>query len=265
MNREAKTEELTQETKTGELYTISKLIQDSISVVRRDFRVLLKIALLSVIVSLIYHSFFYGGLTGGHLPDSFLYIFLAFLHVVIILFFAAAGIFAINSLSENQPITLSGSLRAAFEKYPFYFWVTILAGLAILGGLILLIVPGIIFGVWFTFSGYAVILEDREGLSALRRSKQLVKGNGWYVFVVFFILYIIYYVLAGTTAGILWVILHLIIKTPLNFKFFIILFDVPAGIVVIPFTASCLLLFKNLREVKGDAVISVPYQFTAKK
>ena len=258
-------EELTQETKTGELYTIGKLIQDSISVVKRDFRVLLEIALLSIIFSLIFDSFFYGGLAAAHRSDSFLSVFLSFLNVVIALFFAAAGISAINNLSENRPITLSGSLRAAFEKYPFYLWVSILTWLAVIGGLILLIVPGIIFGVWFTFSGYTVMLEDRKGLSALRRSKQLVKGNGWYVFVVFLILYISYFALVGTSAGILWSILHLITKTPLNFKFFIILFDVPAGIVVIPFTAACILLFKNLREVKGDAVISVPYRFTAKK
>lgn len=258
-------EELNQERKNGELYTIGKLIRDSISVIRRDFRILLGIALLSIFFSLIFHSFLYGGATTNHHSGSFLSVFLSFLNIIVSVFFSIAGIFAVNSLSENRPVTLGESFRAALKKYPYYLWVTILVLLAFYGGFILLIIPGIIFGVWFAFSGYTVMLEDKRGLSALKRSKQLVKGNGWYIFVVFFILYIVYFGPAAVLAVTLSAILHLTVKTPLNLKFFVILFGIPAGIVVIPFTASCILLFKNLREVKGDAVISVPYRFTAKK
>ncbi len=60
--------------------------------------------------------------------------------------------------------------------------VGILAALAVVGGLILLIVPGIIFMVWFAFSTYTLILEDKHGVEALKASKALVVGRWWDVF-----------------------------------------------------------------------------------
>lgn len=74
------------------------------------------------------------------------------------------------------------SLKNSWHKLGSFFWVTLLAGLATLGGLILFIIPGIIFAVWFTFSVYVFILEGSKGTAALKRSKQLVSGLWWPIF-----------------------------------------------------------------------------------
>lgn len=58
-------------------------------------------------------------------------------------------------------------------------FISILVGLAILGGIILLIIPGIIFSIWFAFGTYAVVLDNKRGRAALSWSKQLVKGRWW--------------------------------------------------------------------------------------
>ncbi len=60
--------------------------------------------------------------------------------------------------------------------------VSILAGLAVVGGLILLIVPGIIFAIWFAFSAFTLILENKRGTEALKASKALVVGRWGAVF-----------------------------------------------------------------------------------
>ncbi len=53
----------------------------------------------------------------------------------------------------------------------------ILAGLAVLFGLALLIVPGVIFAVWFCFISQAVALDGISGKDSLKYSKRLVAGR----------------------------------------------------------------------------------------
>ena len=55
--------------------------------------------------------------------------------------------------------------------------------LAVMGGFILFIIPGILFLFWFSPSTQAVVIENISGFSALKRSKQLMKGNIGTVFV----------------------------------------------------------------------------------
>jgi len=52
-------------------------------------------------------------------------------------------------------------------------------GLVTIIGLILLIIPGIIFAIWYAFAVYINIIEtkDNKGWDALKRSKELVAGR----------------------------------------------------------------------------------------
>jgi hypothetical protein len=58
-------------------------------------------------------------------------------------------------------------------------WTQLLAGLIIIGGFILLIVPGLIFSVWYRYVPLVVVDEGLTGMAALRRSKQLVANRFW--------------------------------------------------------------------------------------
>jgi hypothetical protein len=71
------------------------------------------------------------------------------------------------------------------------FLVGLLTGLAIMGGFILLIIPGIIFLVWFALSSYVYVYEGIGGTEALKRSKYYVSGRWGAVFWRFFFLFII--------------------------------------------------------------------------
>ena len=51
--------------------------------------------------------------------------------------------------------------------------------LAMAGGLILLVVPGIILSLSLSFGFFAIVLDDESALGALKRSHRLVWGNWW--------------------------------------------------------------------------------------
>lgn len=78
----------------------------------------------------------------------------------------------------------------ANEERPIQPWslvipfigISVLSTLAIMGGLILLIIPGIIFSIWFQFAINALVIDNQRGTTALSFSKQLVKGRFWKVF-----------------------------------------------------------------------------------
>lgn len=55
--------------------------------------------------------------------------------------------------------------------------VVVLQTLIVFGGLLLFIIPGILFMVWFIFAQMAVILNRRRGLNALSYSRFLVRGR----------------------------------------------------------------------------------------
>jgi hypothetical protein len=58
----------------------------------------------------------------------------------------------------------------------------ILAGLGILLGLILLIVPGLVLLTWWILIIPVIVLENRRAGESFSRSRELVRGYGWSVF-----------------------------------------------------------------------------------
>ena len=74
-----------------------------------------------------------------------------------------------------------GPVKAELQAAKSFIVPTILVGilttLIILGGMVLLVIPGIIFAVWFAFSIQAVILDNAKGKTALAISKKLAKGR----------------------------------------------------------------------------------------
>jgi hypothetical protein len=60
--------------------------------------------------------------------------------------------------------------------------ISALTTLIVLGGTLLLIIPGIIFSVWYIFGNIALVIDDKRALIALKASHALVKGRWWQVF-----------------------------------------------------------------------------------
>lgn len=106
----------------------------------------------------------------------------------------AALLVAIRDRAENLGI------QEAFhrsQKYIVPFFITgLLTGLAVMGGFILFIIPGIIFSLWFSQSNYIVATEDLSGTAAMSKSKSYVQGRMWPVFVKLFFIGFITWVIS---------------------------------------------------------------------
>lgn len=99
--------------------------------------------------------------------------------LVLFLLGGLAIILALNKEGVGTEEAYWESLRGA----PGYLWVVFLTLLAFLGGLILGIVPAVIFGTWFCFAAFIVAdsSHGQSGVNALLRSKEYVTGYWWVI------------------------------------------------------------------------------------
>jgi len=79
-------------------------------------------------------------------------------------------------------------LRAATPVLGQLILVGVVAALGIMAGFILLVVPGLILLTLWSVAAPVVVIENPGVFPALRRSRLLVRGNGWQVFAVIMIL-----------------------------------------------------------------------------
>ena len=73
------------------------------------------------------------------------------------------------------------SLSLLWHPHPFwkYFAATIVVWIGIILGLILLIVPGIIFALMFMFATIIVIDRERGPIEAMKESMRITRGHKW--------------------------------------------------------------------------------------
>ncbi len=88
---------------------------------------------------------------------------------------------------DSSPTEL---LNAATPVLGKLILVGLAAGIGVVVGLVAFLIPGLILiTVWFV-AAPVVVLERPPGLQALRRSRELVRGNGWPVFGVLAVLFL---------------------------------------------------------------------------
>ena len=97
----------------------------------------------------------------------------------------------VSDIQDGRRDSTPGQLlRAASPVLGQLILVGIVAGIGIVIGLILIIVPGLILITIWSVAAPVVVLEHPGVFAALSRSRQLVRGNGWQVFGVILFLYI---------------------------------------------------------------------------
>ena len=229
-------------TQTKELMGIGELLKISWSVIKNNIVILFGIVVFYIVVAI-----------GMECLPAIFKGFTSLATIIISLVTSIGLIFAINNILEGNPADIKESYKTGFKKFFPYLWVMIFVGLAIFGGLILLIIPGTIFAVWFSLAGYVLIIEGIGGADALKRSKQLVKGNWWYVLGAPLVCGIVYAICIYIPFGILFAIFKFGLKLPANLCTPI--FQIPAGLAMIASTAIYVLMFRNLRDIKGTSVV----------
>lgn len=119
---------------------------------------------------------------------QYIIIFLEFFFYII----AQIGQLLIIKSSETKKSILE-LLKESMSLFANYFVICFLLLLIIFVGTSFFIAPGLYFGIIFFFSPFIFIFESKKGLAAFKRSKNLVAGNWWKVFLRMSFILIIFY------------------------------------------------------------------------
>lgn len=153
------------------------LVKDSVSLLQNNYKLLLGIAVIPIVLQ--YLVDLVGASVENPILGEQIAFGLLFLAVTIVSFFAAI---ALTLAVDNTHLTIS----EAYEKAQVFFWryigmwfvLMITLGIAFL----LLVIPGVILSVWFTFAVYVLVLENEKIIASIKKSREYVRGRWWAVF-----------------------------------------------------------------------------------
>lgn len=155
---------------------------------------------------------------------------------------------AAGEATVGDPVDANESYRWGFRHLGSVLLISLLAGLAILAGLILFVIPGLIIAIFLTVVIPALLFENKRGTESLSRSWNLVKGHFWHVVGVVIVTAIITGIVTGiftAIGGSNW--------------FFYWIMDSIGRIITVPFSALVsVILYLDLRarseSLTGDQV-----------
>ena len=102
--------------------------------------------------------------------------------VVMYLVLAGAITRAVAAATAGEDPGVEQSYQFGFHRFWSVLLVSVLVGLAVVGGLILFIIPGIWIGFRLSVSTQALVVEGRRPTEAMGRSWALVAGHWWHAF-----------------------------------------------------------------------------------
>lgn len=88
----------------------------------------------------------------------------------------------IKAIITPERLSILDAYRYGFRHFLSFLWLSILVGVVTILGYILFIIPGIIVSVWFAFAQFVFVTENQRGVSAMKASREYVRGKWWKVF-----------------------------------------------------------------------------------
>ncbi|MRR55550.1 MAG: hypothetical protein EG822_13770 [Deltaproteobacteria bacterium] len=130
----------------------------------------------------------------------------------------------------DDSLRLEDALRRGKELILPLAWIFLLGGFLVTGGYLLLIIPGVIFTVWFSLAQFIMPGENVRGLAALLKSREYVRG---------------YWLEVALRLFLVWVVSVLVGAVPLFGPILALLF--------FPYLMifHCL-IYRDLRALKGE-------------
>lgn len=175
------------------------LFKDSWALFRKNLWFMIKMhiggQLFSLIVAVPGMLLFFFSLLSGNVFFSIIGGLLILPAIYVMLWWYVSFLRAVAHIDGGEVVT---SVRKSFTKenrkkiFPF-LGVSLLSSLIILGGIILLVIPGFIFAVWFALSGYVLVFEGVSIKESLKKSKNYIKGRFWKTFWRFVFVGLIYF------------------------------------------------------------------------
>lgn len=224
----------TQEAPTNEtLKGAWQILKDAWNLYHLKFKTALGIMVVPTIISIILNELGIISFSSTTLSQASWFSVIKIIVWAISLYFNVISIAALLFMAKND-LGIKAAYSESLKNSLSYILIVILGLLIITGGFMLVIIPGIIFSVWFSLAIYSFVFEDQKGIRALYRSKQLISGNFWkivwrliFVSVVVIIMAMPFAIIGriiGDSHGFIDKILQLFI-TPLVIFFEVILFQ----------------------------------------
>jgi hypothetical protein len=117
----------------------------------------------------------------GETPLFWLAILMTAIQVVLSLWITICLMRCVIQLKKNEPFDPNHLSLEALRGIQPLLIVSILQFLIVVGGMFLLIIPGILFWIRYAFAQQAVIIDKKNPKEALALSKSLVEGRFWKV------------------------------------------------------------------------------------
>lgn len=229
------------------------LLRDALKIYRSKFPLFLGILGIPLGLALVYCNLFYC-LSHTNFQYSPLFsIFQFLLGLAFILLFLCAIIALVYSFREN--IEIKEAYKKGWRLLTSSIWILFLFASITAGGIILAVIPGIIFLVWFSLTLLVLIFEEKRGFTALARSRQLVKGRFWGIFGrLLFISLILGIIVMAIIIGISWKIDYIPLSGLVGSVtgYVLQIFSLPL------FLLYLYLIFEDTKEVKAGEPYKAP-------
>jgi hypothetical protein len=194
--------------------TVSNIIQESVVLYKTHLKTYLPYSIMINIISIIISvgtamiTFFGFKMIGWKeisQANPVYFIILALIAIISVVFSTFIGAALIRVINKTLTKESLGSVAKELSEVRPIFWpilvTSIIVPLITIGGLLLFIIPGIIFSIWFSFALTSVVLDGKKPKEALTYSKSLVMGRWfqvlWYIIAPSFVFMIIGMVVSG--------------------------------------------------------------------
>ncbi len=173
------------------LISITDIIKQSVTLIMQHkmfmFRYILLLLIPSVcstMLLILFIIFIPEGWHIGNVGISYILYLLTTIGLSLVSFWFSMTLIRVLAKTYDGHVALSmvAELRNATPIVWPGIVVTILTGLVVFGGTLLLIIPGVIFAIWFTFAIYGVAIHNIRPMEAMKTSKAMVDGRWWKVF-----------------------------------------------------------------------------------
>ena len=158
------------------------------------------LAIVSVAVPVIVMIVAIAALAGGaEEPDAGMFVIIAvgvLFALVFYLWFYLAALTRIGGIAYGQEFAFGTCMSMSAKKLLPVIVGWFLYGLAMVGGFILLVIPGIYLSVSLSMFTLCILLEEDGVIESLRHSFRLIWGNWWRTAIIGTVVLIVYYVLS---------------------------------------------------------------------
>jgi len=159
---------------------IGDLFKESWQLFQRRFAVLIGLYLLTMIAFMLPAGITVGvAMLAGMAREGGAVILAGLLGLLVGLYLGFRCFAAFLHAVVDEQLTFGAALEKGKGLILPLLWIGFLTGFIIGGGFMLLIIPGVIFMVWFFFAQFILVKEDVHGMSALLKSREYVRGE-WF-------------------------------------------------------------------------------------